>query len=238
MDKKTITEEMKIHERWFEEARKQTVDTLPEFVRHLVEDYEHDYGTICHAITAAGLAGMYAVENSPTGGITGFQAGCCMWGIVRQWSYKNNECGLRMLDFDKLLYPQYEYVFKSISIPKDTLEAVRKEAAAKISKYQKSVEDWKVAHSKWVKDFEKFKVDVVEWQKQHPEYPTYEDNPDFYKHLSCGTVREWEEEHKKEESGFMFEPIEPCEPSVHPDVMAHWKMLVDGGIPFGLQVGD
>ena len=65
--KERITEEMKIHEKWFEEARKQTVDTLPEFVRHLVEDYEHDYGTICHAITAAGLAGMYAVENSQTG---------------------------------------------------------------------------------------------------------------------------------------------------------------------------
>lgn len=238
MSKKTITEEMKIHERWFEEARKQTVDTLPEFVRHLVENYQHDYGTICHAITAAGLAGMYAVENSPAGGITGFQAGCCMWGIVRQWSYENNKCGLRILDFDKLLYPQYENVFKSISISKDTLEMVRKEAAARIVEHNKSVEDWRTAHCKWVKDLEKFKVDVTEWQKQHPEYPTYEDNPDFYKHLSCGTGREWEEERKKEESGFMFEPMEPYEPSIHPDVMAHWQSISNGWIPFGLQIDD
>lgn len=234
--KERITEEMKIHEKWFEEAKKQTVDTLPEFVRHLVEDYEHDYGTICHAITAAGLAGMYAVENSPTGGITGFQASCCMWGIVRQWSYGNNKCGLRMLDYDNLLYPQYGDKFKSIT--KDVLEAVRKEAAAKIAEHDKAIENWKVAHAKWAEDLEKFKVDVVEWQKQHPEYPTYEENPDFYKHLSFGTGKEWEEERKKEESGFMFEPSEPGEPSIHPDVMAHWASIVDGAIPFGLKVTE
>lgn len=234
--KERITEEMKIHEKWFEEAKKQTTDTLTEFVRHLAEDYEHDYGTICHAVTAAGLAGMYAVENSPSGGITGFQAGLCMWGIVRQWSYKNNKCGLRMLDFDKLLYPQYEYVFKSIS--KDTLEAVRKEAVEKIAEYHKSIEAWRSAYAEWVKDLEKFKIDVVEWQKQHTEYPTYEDNPDFYKHLTCGNERDWKEERKKEESGFMFEPSEPCEPSINPGVMAHWQAVADGAIPFGLKVTE
>lgn len=183
--KEKITEEMRIHEKWFDEAQKQTVETLPEFVRHLVEDYEHDYGTICHAIAAAGLAGMYAVENSPTGGITGFQAGFCMWGIVRQWQYQNNKCGLRMLNYDDLLYPQHEDKFKSIS--KGVLETVRREAAYKIAEHEKAVTDWEAAHAQWVDDIEKFKVDVVEWQKQHPEYPTYEENPAFYKHLGCGT---------------------------------------------------
>ena len=236
--KERITEEMKIHEKWFEEARKQTVDTLPEFVRHLIEDYEHDYGTICHAITAAGLAGMYAVENSPTGGITGFQAGCIMWGIVRQWNYRSNKCGLRMLDYDNLLYPQYKDKFKSISISNDTLETVRKEAANKILEHEKAVDDWKVAHSKWKSDMDKFKVDVVEWQKQHPEYPTYEENPKFYEHIGCGTGKEWDEERKKEESGFMFAPMEPYEPTIHPDVIKHWKSIVDGEIPFGLKVSE
>lgn len=236
--KEQITEEMKIHEKWFEEARKQTVDTLPEFVRHLVEDYGHDYGTICHAITAAGLAGMYAVENSPAGGITGFQAGFCMWGIVRQWSYRNNKCGLKMMDYDDLLYPQHEHKFKAISISAKVLEAVRKEAANKIAEHERDIENWKVDHAKWESDMEKFKVDVVEWQKQHPEYPTYEDQPSFYKHLGYGNVQEWEAEHKKEESGFMFEPREPYEPTVHPDVMNHWKSIVDGVVPFGLRVEE
>lgn len=232
--KEAITEEMGVHKQWFEEAQKQTVETLSEFVRHLVEDYEHDYGTICHAITAAGLAGMYAVENSPAGGITGFQAGCIMWGIAQQWQYKNNKCGLRILDYDNLLYPQYENSFKSIS--KDVLETVRKEASNRIAMHEKSVADWEVAHAKWTHDMEKFKVDVVEWQKQHPEYPPYEDNPMFYKHLGCGTAKDWEDERKKEESGFMFEPSEPCEPSVHPDVMSHWLSIVDGVVPFDLKV--
>lgn len=141
-----------------------------------------------------------------------------------------------MLDYDKLLYPQYEDMFKAI--PKETLEAVRKEAAAKIAEFEKAVEDWEVSHSKWVMDMEKFKVDVVEWHKQHSEYPTYEENPTFYKHLGCGTGKEWEEERKKEESGFMFEPSEPCKPSVHPDIMAYWKSIVDGIIPFGLKVTE
>lgn len=236
--KTRITEEMKIHEKWFEEAKKQTVDTLPNFVRHLVEDYEHDYGTICHAITAAGLAGMYAIENSPTGGITGFQAGFCMWGIVRQWSYSNNKCGLRMIDYDNLLYPQYEDKFNPMSISRETLEAVRKEASNKIAKHEKDIENWKVTHSKWESDMEKFKIDVVEWQKQHTEYPTYEENPKFYEHLGGGTYQEWEEERKKEKSGFMFAPKEPYEPTIHPDIMNHWKSIVDGAVPFRLKVTE
>lgn len=133
--KHRITEEMKVHEKWFEEAKKQTVNTLPEFVRHLVEDYEHDFGTICHAIAAAGLAGMYAIENSPEGGITGYQAGFCMWGIVKNWSYENNKCGLRMLNYDDLLYPQYEYKFNSIS--RESLEAVINEAKNRLKEYDR-----------------------------------------------------------------------------------------------------
>lgn len=91
--KQQITEEMKIQNEWYKEAKKQTVETLPEFVRHLTEDYSHDYGTICHAVAAAGIAAMYAVDNSPTGGITGFQAGCIMWKVIREWNFQNNKTG-------------------------------------------------------------------------------------------------------------------------------------------------
>ena len=33
--KQQITEEMKIQNEWYKEAKKQTVETLPEFARHL-----------------------------------------------------------------------------------------------------------------------------------------------------------------------------------------------------------
>lgn len=236
MNQEVITEEMKLHEEWFDEARKQTVDTLTEFVRHLAEDYKHDYGTICHAIGAAGLAAMYAVENSPQGGITGFQAGFCMWDIIRNWSYKNNKCGLRIFDYDKLLYPQYVDDFCVIS--KNVLENLQKEAKHRIDELKKEHDEWIDRHAAWELEMEKFKVDVIEFQKQNPQYPPFSEEPNFYEHIGCGTAEEWDEESKKEASGFMFAPKEPYEPDVHPDVMAHWKMLADGGTPLGFRVED
>jgi len=126
-EKKAITEEMKEHEKWYEEAKKVTVETLPEFVRHLTEDYQHDYGTICHALSACGLAGTYAIENSPCGGITGFQARFVMWGFIRHWMYSSNKCGLKIVDYDNMLYPQYEDKFGKY-ISKDIFESLKKEA--------------------------------------------------------------------------------------------------------------
>lgn len=128
-----ITEEMNIHKEWYEQAEKMTMEKLPEFLRHLLEDYWHDYGTICHAMAAGTLATMHAMDNHPGAccGITGFQAGCVMWEFVRHCNYKNNKCGLRMQDMDNLLYPQYDHLFNTIS--KDTWESVRKEAANLIS---------------------------------------------------------------------------------------------------------
>lgn len=49
---KQITEKDNEQEIWFKEAEKQTLETLPEFIRHLLEDYGHDYGTICHALAS------------------------------------------------------------------------------------------------------------------------------------------------------------------------------------------
>lgn len=234
--KQVITEEMKIHEKWFEEAKKQTVETLPEFIRHLIEDYQHDYGTICHAIGAAGLAGMYAVENSPTGGITGFQAGFCMCDIVRQWNFKNNKCGMKILDYDNLLYPQYSDKFFTIS--KDTWSAVQKEASERIRHNTDNHETYLKEMELYEKALEQFRVDVKQFEAEHPEYPPYENNPKFYQHLDFGTGEEWDAERKKEESGFMFEPRKPYDDVAHSDVVAHWKSIVDGNVPFGLKGED
>lgn len=71
-----ITEKDKdIIEQWYKDASKQTIDTLPEFMNHVLKDYKHDYGTICKAIGACVIAAAWAANASPQGGITGFQAG-------------------------------------------------------------------------------------------------------------------------------------------------------------------
>ena len=88
MNNKTpITEEMHLEKEWFELARKQTLETLPGFINYVMNDYMHDYGTICHAVAACALASAWAANDSPNGGITGFQANFVMWDFVKQWGY-------------------------------------------------------------------------------------------------------------------------------------------------------
>ena len=128
MEKKEITEDMGLQNEWYERAKSMKPEDFSEFFREMTEDYINDYGTVCHAMAAVGLAAMFALNNSEgsRGGITGFQAGCVMWQIIRHMNYESNKCGLRLLDMDELLYPQYEHKFTAIS--KDTWDAIKKEA--------------------------------------------------------------------------------------------------------------
>ena len=108
---KAITEEMHLEKEWYKEAVEQTMDTLNSFINHIMNDYEHDYGTACHAFAACALATIHACNKAKQGGITMFQASMVMWDIVRQLLYPNNKCGLRMIDYDDMLYPQYDFKF-------------------------------------------------------------------------------------------------------------------------------
>ena len=132
MEKKAITEDMGLQKGWCERAKSMKPDDFPEFFREMTEDYIHDYGTVCHAMAAVGLAAMFAFNNSDgaRGGITGFQAGCVMWEVIRHMNYEDNKCGLRLLNMDDLLYPQYEHKFCSIS--SNIWEAVQKEAQKRL----------------------------------------------------------------------------------------------------------
>lgn len=129
--KKNITEEMNIHKEWYEEAKKMTVEKLPEFINKLTNNYGHDYGTICHAISASSIAVAHAINNSPQGGITGFQAGCVMWGFIKNWMPEYQDTYARIVDFKNLLFPQYEEKFTSIS--KDCFEWLQKEVQKELN---------------------------------------------------------------------------------------------------------
>lgn len=129
--KVVVTEEAHLEKEWFEQAKVQTLETLREFVYHVMNDYEHDYGTICHAISACAIAAAAAANSEPQGGITGFQASLIMWDFVKQWSYPQNKCGLRILNFDDMLYPQYGNRFDK-TISQKGWELVQKEAQRKL----------------------------------------------------------------------------------------------------------
>ena len=124
-----ITEEMGIHKEWFEEAKKQTLETLPEFLRKLTEDYEHDYGTIVHAISAGSIATAWAMNGSKQGGITGFQAQFVMWDFIRNW--QNKEGPMKLIEYDDMLYPQYRDRFEK-EISEETHKRLIEKAKEKI----------------------------------------------------------------------------------------------------------
>ena len=126
-ERKTIREEDGAQKEWYTRARKMTMADLSEFIRELTEDYAHDYGTICHAVAAAGLAAMWAIEHSDVGGITGFQSGAVQWQIIREWDANGSgDNPLRLLDLGDMLYPQYGHKFHSITL--DTWEWLQKRA--------------------------------------------------------------------------------------------------------------
>lgn len=131
---KAITEENDKEEisGWFNEAKQQSLGTLPHFIHHLMYDYRHDYGTIVHAISACSIAAAWACDRSLQGGITGFQSGFVMWDFIKHWSYETNKCGLRLLNYDNLLYPQYEKQFRP-TISKSAWEEVQKKAKEELA---------------------------------------------------------------------------------------------------------
>lgn len=102
-------------ESWKAQAKEIELDQLDGFVRRLVTEYQHDYGTICHAVHAAMMAVLSAVNKSPVGGITGFQASCIGWMLIRGMFGVADDAPLRLVDYDDLLYPQHKDRFTEIS---------------------------------------------------------------------------------------------------------------------------
>lgn len=87
---------------------------LPKELAKFVEKVSaepHDYGTIVMACAAAMKAAFNVVNASPSGGITGFQAGCLMWEMIEEFGMFGEDAQLRILDFADVMYPQYDHKF-------------------------------------------------------------------------------------------------------------------------------
>ena len=131
---KNITEEMRLEKEWYKQAESVELKDLENFVRGLIEDYNHDYGTIVKAMCAGMKATFSAMNNDKNqGGITGFQAGCLSWEIFKQFRLEKMVTGARLLNFDHMLYPQYEDRFDKV-IDAETWNALQKQAKENIEK--------------------------------------------------------------------------------------------------------
>lgn len=217
-----------VKKEWQAKAKSCTIETLPVFLKELTENYSHSYGTICHAVGMAAIAAAWSVDHSPVGGITGFQAGAIMWEFVKAWNYSGNKTGLRMVDYDNFLYPQYAEKYDK-TIGPGIWTAIQTQA-------KKEIEKADASYAEYLKQCEKYKIDITAFVSK---YPDYYDNRKYYDPLGIGTGDQWEEEEKKKSSGFEFAPQEPYSPVKSGDaVYEHWRSIVNGLVPFGYVVSE
>ncbi len=215
--------ESKFREKYYDKAKNQTLETIPDFFKEMFEE-SFDYGSIYCAVAASALAAANAANHHKKAGITGFQAGAVMWEFIRQWNYSHNKCGLRIIDYDNMLYSQYEDKFQK-TIGKSVFESLQKEAQIHLDKD-------KADHEKYLVDMKQYKIDLAAFVKM---YPDYHDRPKHYDRLGCGTGDEWEAEKKKEESGFEFAPSKPC---YFAGQLEHWQSIANGIVPFGYEISE
>lgn len=125
MEEKTKNEfEMKAE---LEAKRKEikTMDDLVDFLKYVESNCNYDYGVAPRSIAQSALATAWYMAGKM--GITGFQAGFVMWDFIRDWKFRSNECGLKIVDYDNMLYPQYEDKFEK-TIRSSTWRALQEQA--------------------------------------------------------------------------------------------------------------
>ncbi len=126
----TNADENALRKAWMERAEGATFETLPGLLRDLA-GHEHTYSSIVLAVAAAALAAAKVMDRSEHGGITGFQASIVMWEFMRAWmQWPEDGVGRVLLDYDYLLFPQYEDRFTTISA--EVWAEVQKKAAKRL----------------------------------------------------------------------------------------------------------
>lgn len=107
-----------------------TIEELCDLIKEVEEKFNYDYGVAPRSIGA--VAAVVANYLSREMGITGFQAGCAMFDFIRGYIKTNNKCGLKLVDFDDMLYPQYDHKFAK-TISSHAWKSIQKEAKERLA---------------------------------------------------------------------------------------------------------
>lgn len=146
MLKEKLTVSDQVTNQWFIDSKSMTMEALPEFLRHLTEDYEHDYSSIINAVAAGAIGAAWAMEKSPECGLTGFQASCTMWAFIANWTGKKGT--MKLIEYNDMLYPQHAWKFERTISP-STWTELQEKAQQKLNMVTKAVyapeviEHWK-----------------------------------------------------------------------------------------------
>ena len=124
MSKDMSNEELfALRDAWYSEAEKQTVETLPAFIK-MLNEYSHNYDTVIYATNAAALAASWVMSKYH--GITGFQSSAVMWEYIQNWGCGCKNKPLCLIKYEEMLYPMFDYKFTTID--KRTWDWIRKQA--------------------------------------------------------------------------------------------------------------
>lgn len=121
-----------------------TIEELKNYIEDIEKNYNYDYGVAPRSIAQGALATAYYLADKM--GITGFQASFVMWDFIGYWQFQDNKCGLKMFDYDEMLYPQYKDRFEKV-ISKYTWEQLQEQAKLNLQEKQyvhpDIIEHWK-----------------------------------------------------------------------------------------------
>lgn len=106
-----------------------TIKELTAYIKNVEKNCNYEYGVAPRAIAQAVLATAEYLADKM--GITGFQAGFVMWDFLYGWTFTNNKCGLKVVNYDNMLYPQYDNGFEK-TIPDYVWENLQAEAKKKL----------------------------------------------------------------------------------------------------------
>lgn len=125
-----------------------TFNDLITFLKDVKDNYGNGYGEAPRAMAQAALAAAWYLSSEF--GITGFQAGFVMWDFIQGWTKTHNECGLKLVDYDDMLYPQYDYRFEK-TISSAVWESLQKQAKKNLES-NKHAADRVITHWKSIAD--------------------------------------------------------------------------------------
>lgn len=122
-----------------------SLEDLTEFLKYIQENCNFGYGESARSIAQASLAVAWYFAD--VFGITGFQAGCVMWDFILDWTYQDNKCGLKIMDYDDMLYPQYEHKYEK-TIPELIWKKLQEQAKINLKESSEHahpavIEHWK-----------------------------------------------------------------------------------------------
>lgn len=126
-------------EAWSNEAKTQihTPKDLKKFADKLIKHCDYLVGPDLYEETANATTSLAyaAVEMcAEQFGLTGFQVGCIMWGIIDKLIMSEHDCGMKLINYSNMLYPQYDSHFEK-TIDPDTWKKLQEKASEKYNKY-------------------------------------------------------------------------------------------------------